>query len=146
MAEVATIVKPETILAWHRTLVAKKFDGSSQRKAPGSPSVDAELEALVVRLAQENGSWGDDRIVGALKHPSYTISDQTVGHILKRHGIFPVPHRKQTMAWHAFLRAHMDMLVATAFFTTEVSTTCGLVTYDVLFFMHLASRKVYEPA
>ena len=82
--------------------MAKKFDGSSQRKAPGRPPVDAELEALVVRLAQENGSWGDDRIVGSLKHLGYTISDQTVGHILKRHGIFPVPHRKQTMAWHAF--------------------------------------------
>jgi putative transposase len=68
LAEVASIVKPETILAWHRTLVAKKFDGSSQRKASGRPPVDAELEALVVRLAQENRSWGCDRIVGALKH------------------------------------------------------------------------------
>jgi putative transposase len=56
LAEVATIVKPETILAWHRTLVAKKFDGSPQRKAPGHPPIDAELEALVVRLAQENRS------------------------------------------------------------------------------------------
>ena len=47
------------------------------------------------------------------------------------------------MVWNAFLRAHMDMLVATDFFTTEVWTICGLVTYDVLFFIHLASRKVY---
>src|SRR5262245_45795055 len=62
LAEVATLVKPETILAWHRTLVAKKFNGSSQRKAPGRPPVEAELEALVVRLAQENRSWGYDRI------------------------------------------------------------------------------------
>jgi len=143
LAEVASIVKPETILAWHRMLVAKKFDGSSQRKAPGRPPVDAELETLVVRLAQENGSWGYDRIVGALKHLGYTISDQTVGNILKRHGMSPAPHRKQTMAWKAFIRAHMDMLVATDFFTMEVWTTCGLVTYYVLFFIHLASRKVY---
>jgi putative transposase len=64
LAEVATIVKPETILAWHRMLVAKKFDGSLQRKTPGRPPADAELEALVVRLAQENRSWGYDRIIG----------------------------------------------------------------------------------
>src|SRR5262245_43205454 len=54
LAEVATIVKPETILAWHRTLVAKTFDSSSRRKALGRPPVDSELEALVVRLAREN--------------------------------------------------------------------------------------------
>ena len=143
LAEVASIVKPETILVWHRTLVAKKFDGSSQRKAPGRPPVEAELEALVVRLAQENRTWGYDHIVGALKHLSYTISDQTVGNILKRHGIAPAPRRKQTMTWKEFIRAHMDVLVATDFFTTEVWTACGLVTYYVLFFIHLASRKVH---
>ena len=95
LVEVATIVKPETILAWHRKLVAQKFDGSQQRKAPGRPQVDPELEALVVRLAQENRSWGYDRIVGALAHLGYTISDQTVGNILKRHGIPSAPERKE---------------------------------------------------
>ena len=86
LAEVAHIVTPDTILAWHRKLVAKKFDGSRQRKAPGRPPIGAALEALVVRMAQENRSWGYDRIAGALKHLGYTISDQTVGNILKRHG------------------------------------------------------------
>src|SRR4030095_12070429 len=66
LAEVATIVKPDTILVWHRKLVAQKFDGSKQRKAPGRPRIDPELEALIVRMAQENRSWGYDRIVGAL--------------------------------------------------------------------------------
>src|SRR5215216_2572840 len=69
--EVATIVKPETILAWHRRFVAKKFNGSKQHEAPGRPKIDHELEALVVRLAQENRAWGYDRIVGALKHLGY---------------------------------------------------------------------------
>src|SRR6266516_7633132 len=87
LEEVATIVKPATILAWHRKLVAQKFDGSAQRKAPGRPRIDQEIEALVVRLAKENRSWGYDRIVGALANLGYTISDQTVGNILKRHGI-----------------------------------------------------------
>ena len=78
LAEVATVVTPDTILAWHRKLVAKKFDGSQQRQAPGRPKIDQDLEALVVRMAQENRSWGYDRIVGALHHLGYTISDQTV--------------------------------------------------------------------
>jgi transposase len=89
LEEVASIVKPDTILAWHRQLVAQKFDGSRKRQAPGRPTIDAELEALVVRLAQENCAWGYDRIVGALANLGYTISDQTVGNILKRHGISP---------------------------------------------------------
>jgi putative transposase len=89
LEEVASLVKPDTILAWHRNLVAQKFDGSTHRKALGRPRSDPELEDLVVRMAQENRSWGYDRIVGALKHLGYTISDQTVGNILKRHGIPP---------------------------------------------------------
>jgi putative transposase len=143
LEEIATIVKPDTILAWHRKLVAQKFDGSRLRKAPGRPPIEAELEALVVRLAKENRRWGYDRIAGALAHLGYTISDQTVGNILKRHGIPPAPERKQTTTWNEFIRMHMDVLVATDFFTTEVWTACGLVTYYILFFLHLASRKVH---
>jgi transposase InsO family protein len=143
LEEVATIVKPETILAWHRKLAAQKFNGFIQRKAPGRPTTDQELEALVVRMAQENRSWGYDRIVGALANLGYPISDQTVGNILKRHGIAPAPERKTTTTWTEFIRTHMEVLVATDFFTAEVWTTTGLVTYYVLFFIHLASRKVH---
>src|SRR5205814_328931 len=75
LQEVATIVKPDTILGWHRRLVAQQCDGSPQRKAPGRPMIDQELEALVVRLAQDNRSWGYDRIVGALANLGYTLSD-----------------------------------------------------------------------
>ena len=106
-------------------LVAQKFDGSQQRKAPGRPTIDPELEALVVRMAQENRSWGYDRIVGALANLGYTISDQTVGNILKRHGIPPAPERKTTTTWKEFIRTHMDVLVATDFFTAEVWTWVG---------------------
>ena len=63
---VANIVKPDTILAWHRKLVAQKFDGSQHRQTPGRPTIAQELEALVVRMARENHTWGYDRIVGAL--------------------------------------------------------------------------------
>ena len=143
LAEVATIVKPDTILGWHRKFVAQKFDGSKQRKAPGRPMIDQEVEALVVRMAHENRSWGYDRIVGALANLGYTISDQTVGNILKRHDLPPAPERKTTTTWKEFIRTHMDVLVATDFFTAEVWTLGGLVTYYVLFFLHLGSRKVH---
>src|SRR2546428_13330432 len=142
LEDVATIVKPDTILGWHRKLVAQKFDGSRQRQALGRPKIDKDLEALVVRMAQENRSWGYDRIVGALANLGYTISDQTVGNILKRHGIPLAPERKTTTTWKEFIRTHMDVLVATDFFTAEVWTLGGLVTYYVLFFLHLSSRKV----
>src|SRR5438132_6370057 len=99
LAEVASILTFDTILSWHRKLVAQKFDGSQQRKALGRPKIDTELEALVVRMAQENRSWGYDRIVGALANLGYTVSDQTVGNILKRHGIPPAPERKTTTTW-----------------------------------------------
>src|SRR2546425_7363173 len=122
LKDVANIVKPDTILGWHRKLVAQKFDGSTQRKAPGRPTIDKEVEDLVVRLAQENRSWGYDRIVGALTNLGYTLSDQTVGNILKRHGLPPAPERKTTTTWKEFIRTHLDVLVATDFFTAEVWT------------------------
>src|SRR5712671_4741178 len=117
LEEVAHIVKPDTILAWHRKRVAQKFDGSQQRKAPGRPTIDQELEALVVRMARENRSWGYDRIVGALANLGYMISDQTVGNILKRHGIAPAPERKKTTTWKECIRTHMEVLMAPDFFT-----------------------------
>jgi putative transposase len=141
LAEVATIVKPDTILAWYRTLVAQKFDRSQRRKAPGRPKIDPELEALIVRMAQENRSWGYDRIVGALANLGHTVSDQTVGNILKQHGLPPAPKRKTTTTWTEFIRTHLDVLVATDFFTAEVWTLGGLVTYYVLFFIRLDTRE-----
>ena len=141
--EVAQIVKPDTILGWHRKLVAQKFDGSTQRKAPGRPMIDQEFEVLVMRIAKENRSWGYDRIVGALANLGLTVSAQTVGNVLKRHGIPPALERKTTTTWKEFIRTHMEVLVATDFFTAEVWTLGGLVTYYVLFFIHLSSRQVH---
>ena len=143
LAEVASIVTPDTLLAWHRKLVAQKFDGSEKRKTLGRPKIAAELEALIVRMAQDNRSWGYDRIVGALANLGYTVSDQTVGNILKRHGLPPAPQRKTTTTWKEFIRTHLDVLVATDFFTAEVWTLGGLVTYYVLFFLHLGTREVH---
>ena len=143
LAEVASIVQPETILAWHRRLVARKFDGSTKRNYPGRPMVDRAVEQLVIRFATENRDWGYDKIAGALANIGHTVSDQTVGNILKRHGIPPAPERKKTTTWKEFIRSHQAVLAATDFFTTEVWTVNGLVTYYVLFVMHVATRRVH---
>jgi len=142
LGEVAATALPDTILAWYRRLIARKFDGSQARRAPGRPRIDGEVEQLIVRMADENRSWGYDRIVGALANLGHEISDQTVGNVLRRHGLPSAPARKHTTTWAAFIRVHLAVLAGTDFFTVEVLTLRGLVTYYVLFFIHLESRKV----
>ena len=115
LAEIASVVRPETILAWHRRLVAKKFDGSKKRTYPGRPSVDGTIEQLIVRVATDNRDWGYDRIAGALANLGYAVSDQTVGNILTRHGIPPAPERKHTTTWKDFIRAHQEVLAGDGF-------------------------------
>jgi putative transposase len=87
LEEVAAAAMPDTILGWYRKLVANKFDGSRFRHSAGRPRVDEETERLVVQMAQENPTWGYDRIVGALANLGQRLSDQTVGNILRRHGV-----------------------------------------------------------
>ena len=110
LAEVACVAKPETILAWYRRLIARKFDGSKHRAYPGRPHVGSELEALIVRMAQDNKGWGYDRIAGALANLGHHVSDQTIGNVLKRHSIAPAPRRSQSTAWKDFLTAHWPSL------------------------------------
>jgi hypothetical protein len=142
LREIACIAKPDTILAWYRRLIAQKFDGSKHRHYPGRPRVDEQMEALIVRMARENSGWGYDRIVGALANLGHTVSDQTVGNVLRRHGIAPAPQRGRTMSWKDFLAAHMSVLAGADFFTVEILKWRGLVTYYVLFFIHLETRQI----
>ncbi len=93
-------------------------------------------------MARENPGWGYDRIVGALANLGHQISDQTVGNILRRHGIAPAPKRSQATTWKDFIASHMAVLAGVDFFTVEVLTWRGLATYYVLFFLHLESRRV----
>ena len=143
LSEIAIVAKPETILSWYRRLVAQKFDGSKQRKDIGRPPVAREVVDLVVRMAKENSGWGHDRIVGALSNLGYSVSDQTVGNILRRHGIAPAPKRRQTTTWKDFIAAHMAVLAGIDFFTVEVLTWRGLATHYVLFIVQLESRRVH---
>ena len=83
LGEVANVAQPDTILAWYRKLVARKFDGSKPRRSPGRPRISREIEQLIVRLARENRDWGYDRIAGALGNLGYKVCDQTVGNVLQ---------------------------------------------------------------
>jgi len=141
LAQVATIVTPETLLAWHRKLIAMKYDGSKYR-SPGRPPTAAGISALVVRMAEENRGWGYRRIQGALSNLGHIVARTTIANILKRHGIEPVPERSRKTTWKEFLTRHWDQIVATDFFTMEVWTCSGLTRFIVLFFMDLSTRRV----
>jgi transposase InsO family protein len=143
LQEVATIVTPDTILRWHRELVAAKWDYSSRRKKLGRPPVSEEIVGLLVRMARENPNWGYDRIQGSLANLGHEISDTTVSNILKSHGVEPAPARKRQSTWKSFLQAHWDVLVSIDFTTIEVWTRDGLVTIYLLFVMELATRRVH---
>jgi hypothetical protein len=141
LSEVATIVTPETLLAWHRKLIAKKYDGSVNR-SPGRPRTAGEIAALVTRMAKENRHWGYRRIQGALSNLGHLLAFKTIANILKEHGIEPAPERSRKATWKEFLTRHWEQIVASDFFTIEVWTRTGLKRFMVLFFMELSTRRV----
>ena len=146
LAEIATVAKPDTILAWHRTWADPQRERSRSPKAVGRPRIDKGIEDLGVRIARENCSWGYDRIVGALTNLGYTVSDQTVGNILRRHRIPPAPERKKTMTWWEFIRIHMDVLGATDFFTSPVWSRLKLGLAFLLVFVHVGRHPKHLTA
>jgi len=139
--ELTTIVTPATLLAWHRKLIAQKYDGSARRR-PGRPRTPEEIEALVVRMARENRDWGYERIQGALSNLGHTAGRTTIADILRGHGIEPAPERSRKTTWKEFLSRHWELIVAADFFTVEVWTRRGLQRFLVLFLMELSTRKV----
>src|SRR3569623_2285720 len=132
MGMTSTIVTPDTLLRWHRDLIARKWD-SSDRRSPGRPPMMAELGKLIVKMAIENPSWGYTRIQGALANLRHAVGRGTIANVLKAHGIAPAPQRGKRTSWS---------IVATDFFSVEVWTLRGLVTYYVLFVIDLSTRRV----
>jgi transposase InsO family protein len=137
---IATLVEPDTILGWHRRLVAQKW------AYPGGARGNAEaMKAItrhVVRMARENPTWGYDRLQGALKNLGHIVCATTIKNILRRNGIQPAPIRGRKTPWSTFLKAHANSIFAADFFTTEVWTMRGLVTHYTLFVLHHATRAV----
>ncbi len=131
LATVATLVSPDTLLRWHRLLIARKWDYSDRRdKRPGRLPIAAEVAQRVVRLATENPAWGHDRLQGALANLGRVLADRTVANILRRHGLEPAPRRKGRSSWATFLKAHWEVLAAADFTAVEVWTRRGLVTFS----------------
>ena len=141
--ELATLATPDTLLRWYKRLIAQRFDGSTHRAPLGRPPVAEEIEQLTVQMAEENPTWGYRRIQGALANLGHQIDKLTVRNILRRHHMDPAPQRRKAgMSWAQFLKLHWEVLAATDFFTVEVATWHGLVTYYVLVVMELATRRV----
>ena len=142
LREFATIVTPDTLLAWHRTLIAKRYDGST-RRGPGRPPVMSEIRTLIVRMATENRGWGYTRIQGALANLNHDVSRGTIATVLREHGLEPAPDRLKKTTWTEFLKAQWDVLTAADFFTVDVWTGCGLTRFAVLFLIDLSTRRIH---
>jgi putative transposase len=139
LRDVATIATPDTLLRWHRQFIARKW--TCGRSSVHRRQVLAEIRRLVVRMAEENPTWGYTRMQGALTNVGHRVGRSTIRRILKAAGLPPVPQRPTS--WQTFLKAHWGVIAAADFFTTEVWTWRGLVTYYTVFVMDLASRRVH---
>jgi hypothetical protein len=137
-----TIVSPDTLMRWHRRLVAQKWD-FSKRRSPGRPGIMREISLLIVRMAQDNPGCGYTRIQGALANLSHKVGRGTVANVLKANGIEPAPKRGMHTQWSKFLKAHWKILAASDFFSVEVWTPRGLMNYYVLFVISIADRVVH---
>lgn len=139
LEQVATLVKPETILAWNRQLKKRKWDYSKKRGRRRRKRDD--VEEITVRLAMDN-VWGYVRIQGELAKLGHAVSPSWIRIVLVKHGIPPSP-RRNGISWKEFINSHLDCTWATDFFTEEIWTRVGLVICYVLFFIHLATRSVH---
>jgi putative transposase len=131
----AFVVKPDTLLQWHRMLVSRKWTRPHRR--PGRPSLSPEIQELILRLARENPRWGYTRIRGELLKLGIRVSATTVATLLRREGLGPAPRRGLT--WGAFLRAEAHGIIACDFLTVE---TVRLKTLYVLVWIELHTRTV----
>ncbi len=141
LAEVCQIFFPETILRWHRMLVARKYDGA-KRRGMGRPQISDELRAAIMDVAKDNRDWGYIRIQGQLKYLGFKVSIATIGRVLKKAGLEPQPDRKRKTTWAEFIKTHWQSLSACDFFTTEIYTVKGLTQYMVFVVIDYATRKV----
>jgi len=137
LRQIATIATPDTLLRWHRQLIAGKW---TYARRSGRRDALGEIRQLVVRMATDNPTWGYTRIQGALTNVGHHVGRSTIRRILKAAGLPPIPQRRTS--WQTFLRAHWGAIAGADFFTTEVWTWRGLITYYTVFVIDLASRRV----
>ncbi|GAC1357583.1 MAG: hypothetical protein NVSMB42_16660 [Herpetosiphon sp.] len=138
--EVLLLFRPDTVLHWHRDLVRRKWTFSQGRK-PGRPATDPQLKELLLRLAQQNPTWGYGKLQGELLKLGHDLANSTIRDILKRQQVPPAPERgRKPSGWGSFLNHYREQILACDFFTVE---TAWLTTLYVFFFLELGSRRVH---
>ena len=130
------LVRPDTVLRWHRDLVRRRWAAKSRHKQPGRPRKHPQITRLVLRMAREN-PWGYRRITGELAGLGITVAPSTVWEILKRHGIDPAPQRSGP-SWAQFLRSQAEAIIACDFFTVDLLD--GTKAYVLAVIEHAARR------
>ena len=139
---VATIITPDSLMRWHRRLIAAKWTYRAKNRV-GRAGLMKAIAALIVWMARANSTWGYCRIQGELRAVGHRVASTTIANVLKANGTEPAPDRPSS--WWSFPKAHWDRVAATDSVTTEVWTVRGLRTYYVLFFIELRSRGVHIP-
>ena len=142
LSQICCAFSPDTILMWHRKLVARKYDGSKNRGKGGRPRISDYLKQLIIDMAKDNKHLGCRKLHGFLKYLGLKVSASTISRVLREHGIDPTTKRPEKTSWNEFIRAHWDSLAAIDFFTTEIYTIRGLVRYMILFCIDYKTRKV----
>jgi putative transposase len=138
LRRVRLLVRPDTVLRWHRDLLARRHADLSRPRHPGRPPTVRSVRVLVLRLARENPSWGYRRLHGELLVLGVTVAASTVWEMLKEAGIDPAPDRAAS-TWADFLRSQADALLACDFL--ETATLSGARMYVLAVIEH-ASRRI----
>jgi len=142
LSDICCAFSPDTLLMWHRKLVARKYDGSKNRSKFGRPRISDELKQIIIKIAKDNKHLGIRTLYGYLKYMGFKVSPATISRILREHGIEPCPDRPERTTWNEFIKSHWESLAAIDFFTTEIYTISGLVKYMVLVVIDYETRKV----
>ena len=142
LGEICCAFSPDTLMRWHRRLIACKYDGSKNRGKGGRPRISDYLRQLIIDMAKDNKHLGGKTLHGYLKYMGLKVSPSTINRILREHGIEPCPNRPEKTSWNEFIRAEWESLAAIDFFTTEIYTIKGLVRYMVLVVIDYKTRKV----
>ena len=140
--DISGVFSPDTLLLWHKKLVAQKYDGSKNRGKGGRPRISDYLRELIIDMAKDNKHLGSRKLHGFLKYLGLKVSPATVSRVLREHCIDPTTTRPERTSWNEFIKAHWDSLTAIDFFTKEIHTARGLVRYMVLVVIDYKTRKV----
>jgi hypothetical protein len=142
LGQVCSSFSPDTLMLWHRKLVANKYDGSRHRSKFGRPRITDELKQLIIDMAKDNKHLGGKSLHGYLKYLGIKVSPATINRVLREHGIEPCPDRPEKTTWNEFIQREWQSLAAIDFFTHEVYTARGLVKYMILVVIDYSTRTV----